>query len=117
MDRTGLARAYYASLDDHDYERLASILAEGFVHDRPDLTLSGRDRFVRFMREERPDPDTTHEVEGIYRSEDGVAVTGRLLTADDALLTSFCDAFSFAEAKTRSDERVIRRITTYTQME
>jgi len=139
MDRPALARAYYECLDGHDYERLASILAPGFVHDRPDLTLDGRERFVRFMREERPDPDTSHDVERVYRRADGLAVAGRLYAADGALMSSFLDVFAFATATGRGDdserrgdaergrsasedpvnrgEPVIREITTYTRVD
>jgi ketosteroid isomerase-like protein len=119
MDRIALARAYYEALDGHDYERLASILAAGFVHVRPDMTLEGRDRFVRFMREERPDPDTTHEVENVYRSVEEVGVTGRLYRADGRVLTDFLDVFAFTapeagEGDDRSPPPVIRTITTHT---
>ena len=123
MDRTALARAYYEALDGHDYDRLAAILAPAFVHDRPDLTLEGRDRFVRFMREERPDANTTHEVEGVYRRADGVAVTGWLYDSDGALMTAFLDVFAFTDGGEPNSgvpagdgERVIESITTYTRV-
>ena len=116
----GRARAYYRALDGGDYDLLAALLAPGFVHERPDMTLEGRDRFVRFMREERPSTDTTHPVDGVYRRDSGgvtgsgeadagpeVAVRGRLLTADGTELTGFVDVFSF------EDERMVR-LRTYT---
>lgn len=118
MDRTALARAYYDCLDGDDYDRLATLLAPEFVHDRPDLTLSGRDRFVRFMREERPESDTTHEVDAIYRSGEGVAVTGRLYASDGSLMTSFLDAFAFVEeSDADGDGPVIGEITTYSRVD
>jgi len=106
------ARAYYRALDDDEYDLLAALLAPGFVHERPDMTLEGRERFVRFMREERPATDTTHPVDGVYRRDgsdggegdgpDGatdteVAVRGRLLAADGRELTGFVDVFTTAE--------------------
>jgi ketosteroid isomerase-like protein len=103
------ARAYYEALDSHDYDRLESLLAPGFVHDRPKMTLDGRDRFVQFMREERPDTDTTHPIDRIYRTEDAneLAVRGRLLGKNGERLTGFVDIFSF-------DAEKIVRIQTYT---
>jgi ketosteroid isomerase-like protein len=109
-----LARAYYRALDDGDYDRLADLLTEGFVHERPDLTLEGRERFVAFMREERPQEDTSHRVDAVFEGHGavdagsgGVAVQGRLLAADGEPITGFVDVFSLAEPG-------IERIETYT---
>jgi ketosteroid isomerase-like protein len=112
------AREYYRALDEHDYEALAAILAAGFVHHRPDRTIEGRDRFVRFMREERPLKDTSHPVDAVYERTGNaddtsaetppeVAVRGRLLKADGSRLASFVDVFTFG-----SDE--IDALRTYT---
>ena len=60
------ARAYYAAVDDGDYDRLRSLLAPEFVQDRGDRTLDGRAAFVRFMREERPETAATHELRATY---------------------------------------------------
>lgn len=105
------AREYYRALDEHDYDALAGVLAPSFVHDRPDLTLEGRDRFVQFMREERPQKDTTHRIDGIYRRTDDsgeVVARGRLLSADGERITGFVDVFSF-------DGDRVTRIDTYTR--
>lgn len=105
------ARAYYDAIDGDDYDQLASLLASSFVHDRPDRTIEGRERFVRFMREERPQTDTTHSLVGLYcrqadstaestGSEDAVAAVvarGDLLDADGEYIFSFVDVFTFAE--------------------
>jgi ketosteroid isomerase-like protein len=78
--RVEAVRTYYESIDAGAYDALRPLLAPGFVHDRPDRTFEGRDRFVSFMRDERPDPDTTHDLVGIYvdatasRPRDGRAV-------------------------------------------
>ncbi|WP_123536795.1 nuclear transport factor 2 family protein [Halosimplex salinum] len=112
------ARAYYRALDDHDYDALADLLADGFVHDRPDLTLDGCERFVAFMREERPQKDTTHRVEAVYRVHEdergyeretggAVAVRGRLLDADGEQITAFVDVFTVGDPG-------LERIDTYT---
>ncbi len=105
------ARAYYRALDDGDYDLLGALLAPGFVHERPDMTLEGCERFVRFMREERPSTDTSHPVDSVYRRGEGrggsaggdpgaeVAVRGRLLSADGRELTGFVDVFTFADGQ------------------
>jgi len=111
-DGTEPARAYYRALDEGEYDRLADLLTEGFVHDRPDRTLEGRDRFVTFMREERPQTDTSHRVDTVFtaeprpESETDAAVQGRLLAADGSAITDFVDVFSVCEAG-------IERIETY----
>jgi ketosteroid isomerase-like protein len=104
-------RAYYDAIDGDDYDQLASLLAPSFVHDRPDRTIEGRDRFVQFMREERPQTDTTHPLDGLYcRQEDSaiepangdgpamaeVIARGRLLDADGECIVGFVDVFTFA---------------------
>lgn len=101
------ARAYYRAIDGDDYELLHSLLADGFVHDRPDRTIEGRDRFVRFMREERPQTDTSHPIDAVYESEDRVAVQGTLLTAAGDEITGFVDVFHDAGGR-------VERIETYT---
>jgi len=102
------ATAYYRAIDGDDYALLSALLVEEFVHDRPDRTIEGRDRFVRFMRDERPQTDTTHPLDGVYqqRSGDGVAVRGRLLDASGDPIVGFVDVFEFAEGR-------IRRLETY----
>lgn len=108
MEPTAAARAYYEALDEHDYARLEALLADEFVQDRPDLTLEGCDRFVTFMREERPNSETTHAVDRIFTEDAGdVAVEGRLLDADGDRITAFVDVFSF-------EDSVIRELRTYT---
>ena len=92
-DPAALARAYYDALDAGEYDRLASLLDPDFVQRRPDRTFEGRDRFVAFMRDERPNTDTTHVVERVYPAGPGVAVRGRLLDADGEALFAFVDVF------------------------
>lgn len=106
-DRAATARAYYRSLDEHDYETLASILTPAFVHRRPDMTIDGRAEFVQFMREERPQTDTSHPIDAIYEHEDGLAVEGQLLSSDGGQITGFVDVLAFEDGR-------IAEITTYT---
>lgn len=96
-DREATARAYYRALDAGEYELLASLLAEEFVHERPNMTLEGKRRFVQFMREERPQTDTTHPIDAVYEQVDGdgLVVRGRLLAADGTVLAEFADCFTF----------------------
>ena len=108
MDGAALAREYYRSIDEDDYDALAGILSGGFVHYRPDRTIEGREAFVAFMRSGRPERDTTHVVDSVYttrgvngnenRDADGnekqnVAVEGRLLDADGDTWFRFVDTF------------------------
>ena len=117
MDPIALAREYYRHIDDADYDALADLLAPAFVHDRPDRTIEGGDRFVRFMREERPATDTSHELDAAYVRDGAgtgrdvdpnsgeadesdaeatteVAVRGRLLRADGSEWFGFVDVFA-----------------------
>jgi ketosteroid isomerase-like protein len=97
MDHEATARAYYRALDDHDYEALTDLLAPEFVHYRPDRTIEGRDRFVAFMRDERPMKATSHPLNAVYATDDGaeVAARGRLLDPDGEPVVSFVDVFAF----------------------
>jgi ketosteroid isomerase-like protein len=105
-DREELVRAYYRALDDHRYDDLLELLSPEFTQRRPDRRFESRERFVRFMREERPLTDTTHDVLGVYTSEPGVAVRGRLLDSSGRERFEFVDVFSFD-----SGERIERLVT------
>ena len=111
-DASGTARAYYRSLDAHDYDRLRDLLAPDVVQCRPDRTFEGRSALVSFMRDDRPRTDTTHEIRGVYVDAEGdgdeVAVRGRLLDSDDDPLFAFVDVLSVAEG-------AIGRIETFTR--
>ena len=110
MDAAEAARAYYEHIDAADYEALHALLAPMFVHDRPDMTLEGREEFVSFMRKDRPDTDTSHAVDAVYTTAegDGVVVEGRLLRGDGSEWFSFCDAFD-------RDGGKFTRLRTYTR--
>ena len=100
-ERVETARAYYRALDEDEYDLLRDILAPAFVHERPDMRLEGCDRFVTFMREERPMTDTSHPITAVYEQTDGagVAVHGELLAPDGERITTFVDVFSFADGQ------------------
>jgi ketosteroid isomerase-like protein len=113
MDREATAREYYRAIDEDDYEALTALLAPEFVHYRPDRTIEGRDRFVEFMRDERPMQATSHPLDAVYasapeRDDSEVAVRGRLLDPDGNPVVSFVDVFSF-------DGENVVTIHTYTQ--
>jgi ketosteroid isomerase-like protein len=109
-----VVRGYYDAVDAGDYDRLASLLAPEFVHDRPDRTLSDREAFVSFMREDRPEKDTTHDVTAVYRAIDADAdaeewvARGRLLGADGRVRFEFADAFSLRDDGVTRIETFVR---------
>ncbi len=98
-EHVAAVRRYYESLDAHDYGTLSSVLDPGFIHYRPDRTFEGRERFVQFMRDERPMTDTTHELFGVFASADEqppsstaqVAVRGQLLDSANDVVFGFVD--------------------------
>lgn len=116
-----LVRAYYDALDAGEYDRLRSLLAADFVQRRSDRTFEGRDRFVAFMRDERPETDTTHVVEHVYHTTGTgpgastgtdpdavrVAVEGRLERANGETWFRFLDAFLVRDG-------LLRELRTYT---
>ncbi|WP_339102420.1 nuclear transport factor 2 family protein [Haloterrigena salinisoli] len=108
-DAASLVRDYYDALDDHDYEALEALLAPDFVQRRPDRTFEDRTSFVRFMREERPNPDTSHELLAVVADDDTVAARGRVRdTGSETALFEFADFFAI------EDDR-IGRLETYSR--
>jgi ketosteroid isomerase-like protein len=119
-DRVAAARTYYRTIDEGAYDDLEALLAPDFVHERPDRTLEGRDRFVRFMREERPRTDTTHAVDAVFREQqadagrgadspgDGEAAVRGRLRGDGEDLFGFVDVFSVSDGD-------VARLRTYTR--
>ena len=112
MDRRDAVRGYYDAIDAGDYDRLRDCLTSGFVQHRPDRTLDGPDRFVRFMREERPRTDTEHVLTAVgVDDEDGdmstVFVEGRLRAGNGDDLFGFVDVHRVGDAG-------IESLTTYT---
>jgi ketosteroid isomerase-like protein len=108
MDAVALVERYYDALDAHDYAAFGEILASDFVQQRPDRRFESRDAFVRFMRDERPNKETAHELERVIDGGDGgVAVRGRVRD-DDAVLFEFADFF-------RLDDARIARLDTYSR--
>lgn len=97
LEGPGLAREYYRAIDAGDYDALADVLAPEFVQYRPDRTIRGREQFVAFMRNDRPDHETVHAVSAIYSttsaSDRGVAVEGQLLRASGEAWFGFVDVF------------------------
>lgn len=93
-----LAREYYRAIDDHDYDALDDVLAPEFSHDRPDRTIDSRESFVRFMREERPETETSHEIADVFQNEHGVAVRGTLTRENGEEWFEFVDVFTVENA-------------------
>lgn len=107
MDAAALVRRYYDALDEHDYDALETVLDPDFVQHRPDRTFEGRDAFVRFMRDERPSPATSHELESTVTEADRIAVRGRVIE-DGTTLFEFADFFEVENGR-------INRLETYSR--
>jgi ketosteroid isomerase-like protein len=112
-----LVADYYDALDSHDYDALRTLLDPGFVQHRPDRRFDSREAFVDFMRDERPQSDTTHRVHALYvpaeetddrRDGTEVLARGELLSADGDRLFRFVDRF-------RVVERRITELETFTR--
>lgn len=112
-DASETARRYYRSLDAKDYDALSDLLAPDVVQHRPDRTFEGRDALVSFMREDRPQTDTTHEIRRVYADGDAgdgdeVAVRGRLLDSVSDPIFAFVDVLTLSDG-------AIERIETFTR--
>ena len=55
MNGPDAAREYYRAIDEGDYAALSDLIADGFVHGRPDRTIEGREAFIG-CRGGYPDP-------------------------------------------------------------
>lgn len=108
MDPEVVVRAYYDSIDAHDYETFAGLLAPDVVHDRPDRTIEGRDTLVSFMSDDRPNKETSHELSRVEENGPTAAAEGRLLDADGEEMFGFEDVFTIEEGQ-------ITRIRTQTR--
>ncbi|WP_436345462.1 nuclear transport factor 2 family protein [Natronorubrum sp. FCH18a] len=98
MDSATVVRRYYDALDHHEYDALEDVIAPDFVQRRPDRTFEGRESFVRFMREDRPNPDTGHELEAVIADGDRVAVRGRVFDGETELF-EFADFFDLEDGR------------------
>ncbi len=108
MDAETLIREYYRTIDGEEYEELAAVLSEEFVQYRPDRSLVGRAEFLRFMREDRPNRSTIHELRDVV-VDDGLAVArGRLLDGGGGELFAFVDVFEV-------DDGELSALETYTR--
>jgi len=106
MSQTDLVERYYEAIDAMDADGLAAVLAPEFRHDRSDRTIEGRERFVEFMMNDRPQTDTVHAVDTLFlpavdddAREREVAAHGRLFAEDGEELFAFVDLFSVEEEK------------------
>jgi ketosteroid isomerase-like protein len=107
MDAVAAVERYYDALDAHEYDALEELLSPAFVQQRPDRRFESRTAFVRFMRDERPNTETTHELERIVDDGDDVVVRG-CVTDGEAVLFEFADFF------TVEDGRIVR-LETYSR--
>ncbi|WP_222917976.1 nuclear transport factor 2 family protein [Natrinema sp. SYSU A 869] len=98
MDAAALVRRYYDAIDDHDYDALETVLSPEFVQNRPDRTFEDRNAFVGFMRDERPNLDTSHELESVIAEGGHVAVRGRVIE-EATVLFEFADFFEIEDGQ------------------
>ncbi|WP_435155488.1 nuclear transport factor 2 family protein [Haladaptatus sp. DFWS20] len=102
MDSEVVVRGYYDAIDAHDYETFEGLLAPDVVHDRPDRTIEGRETLVSFMRDDRPNKATTHEIASVSENGATTVVEGRLLDSDGEELFAFEDEFSIVDGQITS---------------
>ncbi len=96
VPNSDLVRQYYDALDNHEYDRLETLLTPGFVQHRPDRTFEDRAAFVQFMQTGRPNPETSHELVTVVTDDTGAAARGRVIdTPTDRSLFEFADFFEF----------------------
>ena len=98
MDPEALVRQYYDALDHHEYDVLEDVLAPEFVQRRPDRTFEDRESFVRFMREDRPNPDTSHDLEAVIADGERAAARGRVRDGERVLF-EFADFFDLEDGR------------------
>ncbi|WP_266078897.1 nuclear transport factor 2 family protein [Haladaptatus caseinilyticus] len=99
MDSEVVVRGYYDAIDAHDYETFEGLLAPDVVHDRPDRTIDGRETLVTFMRDDRPNKRTTHEISSVSGNGTTTVVEGRLLDSDGEELFTFEDEFTLVDGR------------------
>lgn len=102
MDPATLARSYYEAIDEDEYDRLRELLLAEFTQERSDRTFESREAFVSFMRDDRPETDTTHEVEHVTADGDRVVVEGTLRRSNGEVWFRFADAFAIEDGRLAS---------------
>ncbi len=108
MDPEAAVRTYYDALDAGAYDELEAILAPEFVQYRPDRSLVGREEFVRFMREDRPNKATRHDVRDVLVDGERAVARGVLGDSGGGELFAFADVFDL-------EDGTIVRLETYTR--
>lgn len=106
-----IVKIYYRSLDNHKYDKLKDILYPEFTHYRPDRTIETRKSFISFMKNQRPNKNTTHKIDEIYTKKKEIAIKGQLQKNQNKKLFEFIDVFTFTQ-KTKTK---IKQIKTYTK--
>lgn len=107
MTGNDIVEEYYRVLDEDEYGRLQELLTEDFVHQRPDMTIDGRDEFLNFMANGRPEKTTTHEVNKLHSTNATVVVEGTLYKSSGEKWFSFADVHEIVDSQ-------INMIRTYT---
>ena len=100
-DPAAAARAYYRSLDTKNYDLLAALLDPSFTQQRPDRSFDSPEAFVEFMRNDRPNTETCHDIDRLLTEQSSVpadahvAVEGTLRDSDGEAIFSFVDVMAF----------------------
>ncbi|ELZ96540.1 hypothetical protein C440_05313 [Haloferax mucosum ATCC BAA-1512] len=100
-DATYLARQYYTAIDHDGYDMLRNLLDPDFVQQREDMRLDGREEFVSFMRDDRPQKDTRHVIDRYIqsKSDDEIVVRGHLEDSNGGAIFVFLDRFRARDGK------------------
>jgi uncharacterized protein len=96
----------YRSIDSSDWDALECMLHADVVYERPGYDpLTGRERVLRFYRDERLVAAGRHEVYGVLQEGDRAACWGRMrgrLRDGSAADVQFADVYSFEAGTIRA---------------
>ena len=96
----------YRTIDARDWSALETLLHPDVVYERPGYDpLVGRERVMRFYREERVVASGQHDVYGVLRERDIAACWGRMrgtLRDGSAADVQFADVYSFESGAIRT---------------
>lgn len=102
---SGTVRGMFAAIDAADWEALERCFHPDVVYERPGLEpLVGRDRLLRYYREERPIVRGRHDLEHVVVQDGAGASWGRLeavLADGTEAAEGFADVYEFADGLIR----------------
>lgn len=108
-------QTYYTSLDTKDFDIVRSLLADEFTQYRSDRTFENPEQFLSFMANDRPQPDTTHEITALFTPAESDPAAD-LVAARGTVWSNTGDRiFDFVDIATLTVDSKIRRLETYTR--